>query len=76
MVPPISAGVPAARVRVPSVFHIASGIRGRKRVGFLNFLQGSPVVGWGEACMVPPTSASFPTSRVRVISDCKTTSCA
>ena len=47
-VPPISAGVPASCVRIPSLFHIASGVTRRKRVGILFFLQGSPAVGRGK----------------------------
>ena len=39
-VPPISAGVPASCVRIPSLFHIASGVTRRKRVGFLIFCRG------------------------------------
>ena len=41
MVPPISTGVPASHVRVPSISHIASGVRGRKRVRCLIFCRGS-----------------------------------
>ena len=65
-VPPISAGVPASCVRIPSLFHIASGVTRRKRVGILFFLQGSPAVGRGEACMVPLIPAGVPASHVRV----------
>jgi hypothetical protein len=65
MVPPISAGVPASRVRVPSVFHIAQGVRWRKRATCPRFLEGSPAARRGEACMVPPISAGAPASRVR-----------
>ena len=48
MVPPISAGVLASRVSLPSVFHIASGVRWRKRAGFLIFWMDPPLLGGGQ----------------------------
>ena len=61
MVPPISAGAPASRVRVSYVFHIASGVRGRKRVGFLIFCRGPRwLVGGKRVWFLQFLQASLP----------------
>jgi hypothetical protein len=66
MVPPISAGAPASRVRVSYVFHIASGVRGRKRVGFLIFCRGPRWLVGGKRVWFLQISAGVPASHVRV----------
>jgi hypothetical protein len=61
MVPPISAGAPASRVRVSYVFHIASGVRGRKHVGFLIFCRGPRwLVGGKRVWFLQFLQASLP----------------
>ena len=67
-VPPISAGVAASCVRIHSLFHIASGVTRRKRVGFLFFCRGPQRLVGGKRVwflqflLAPlPHTSGFPT---------------
>ena len=60
-VPPISAGVPASCVRIPSLFHIASGVTRRKRVGVLFFCRNPQrLVGGKRVWFLQFLQASLP----------------